>query len=64
MVDHSRIGHTAGVMHLRHITLFVVNMIRYVRNCGNDIHIELTIQTLLYNFHVKQSQEATTETEA
>ena len=64
VVNHCRIGHTAGIMNFRHIALLIVDMIRYVRNRSNDVHIELTIQTLLYNFHVKQPQETATETES
>ena len=42
----------------------VVNHIRYVRNSGNHIHIKLTVQSFLHNFHVKQSQEAAAESKA
>ena len=51
-------------MHFLYTSLLVVHHIRYVRHRGNDIHIKLTVQTFLHNFHVKQPQEPTTETEA
>ena len=31
---------------------------------SDDIHIKLTVQSLLYDFHVEQSEESATETEA
>ena len=44
--------------------MLVVYHIRYVRHGGDDVHIELAIQSLLHNLHVEQSKESTTETEA
>ena len=64
MVDQRRIRHTTGVMHFFHIALFIIYIIRYVRHGSNHIHVEFTIQTFLYNLHVKQSEETATETEA
>ena len=63
-VYQSGIGHAAGIVHLGHVPLLIVDIIRYVRHGGNHIHIEFAVQTFLYNLHVKQSQESATETEA
>ena len=49
-------------MHLGHVSLLVINVIRHVRHSSDDIHIELAVQTLLHNLHMKQSQEPATET--
>ena len=62
MVNHRRVGHTTGVVHLLHITLLVIDMVGHVRHRSNHIHVKLTIQTLLHNLHVEQSEETTTET--
>ena len=64
MVDQSRIGHTSRVMHLCHMTLFIVNIIRNVRHSGYHIHVKFTVKSLLHNLHVQQSQESATESEA
>ena len=61
MVNHSRVGHTTGVVHFLHITLFIIYMVRNVRHRSNHIHIKLTVQALLHNLHVEQSEETTTE---
>ena len=51
-------------MYLGHHAMLVINVITYVGHGGNDIHVELTVQALLHNFHVQQPQEAATEAEA
>ena len=63
MVYQSWVGHTAGVMHLRHVTLLVVNVIGNVRHGSYHVHVELTVKALLHNLHVQQSEETATETE-
>ena len=63
MINQRWVGHSSRVMYFLYPSLLVVNHIRYVRNSGNHIHIKLTIQSLLHNFHVKQSQEAAAESE-
>ena len=64
MVDERWIGQSRWVMYLFHTTLLVIYHIGYVRNGGDDIHVELTVQTLLYNLHVEQTEESASETEA
>ena len=61
MVDERLFGQSRWIVHLLHIALFVVNHIGHVGDGGNDIHIKLSIQTLLNDFHVQQSQEAATK---
>ena len=63
-VYQSRIGHTSGVMHLCHMTLFVVNIIRNVRHSSYHVHVEFTIKAFLHNLHVQESQESATESKA
>ena len=64
MIDQSRIRHTTGIMHFSHIALLIIYIIRYVRHGSNHIHIKFTVETFLHNFHMKQSEESATETEA
>ena len=64
MINQRWVGHSSRVMHFLHSSLLIVNHIRYVRNSGNHIHIKLTVQSFLHNFHVKQSQEAAAESKA
>ena len=62
MVNHRRVGHTTGVVHLLHIALLIIYMVGHVRYRSNHIHVKLTVQTLLHNLHVEQSEETATET--
>ena len=63
MVDKRLFGQARWIVHLLHIALFVVNHIGHIGDGGNNIHIKLPIQTFLNDFHVQQSQEATTKAE-
>ncbi len=64
MVDHRRVRQSRRIVNFLLPTLLVIYHIRYVRHGGDDIHIELTVQTLLHNLHVEQAQESATEAEA
>ena len=63
MLNHRLVGQSRGIMHFLDLTLFGITHIRYVRHSGNDIHIKLTIKTLLHDLHMKQTEESATETE-
>ena len=64
MVYHRLVGQSRGVVHLLHLALLGVADVRHVGNRCDDVHIELSVQALLYNLHVEQSQETATETES
>ncbi len=64
MVNQRHIGHTRWVMHFLHLALLVVHQVTYVWHSGDNVHIKLTVQTLLDNLHVEQTQEAAAETKA
>ena len=64
VVDEGDVRHAARIVHLGAAALFVINFVGNVGDGGNDVHVELPIQSLLHDFHVQQSQEAATETEA
>ena len=64
MVNHRWVWQSRRVVNLLLATLLVIYHIRYVRNGGDNIHVELAVQTLLHNFHVEQTEESATETEA
>ena len=64
MVDKCLLGQARRIVHLLYAALLVVHHIRHVGHGGDDVHIELAVQTLLYNLHVQQSEEAATETKA
>ena len=63
MVDCGHVGHTCGVVHLACVAVLVVNHVRHVGHGGNDVHVELAVETFLNYFHVEQSEEAATESE-
>ena len=64
MVNHGLVRQSGGVMYLLHLSLFGVAHIAHIGHCGDDIHIELAIQTLLDNLHVEQAEETAAEAEA
>ena len=64
MINQSDFRHTGRIMYFLHLTLLVVYQIGHVRYSSDYVHIKLTVETFLYNFHVKQAQETTTETKA
>ena len=51
-------------MYFLALSLLIIDLVGYVGDGGDDVHAELTIQSLLDNLHMEQSQEATAETEA
>ena len=62
MIDQCRVGHTTGIMHLLHLSLFVIYIIRYVGHGSDHIHVEFAIKPFLHDLHVEQSQKTATET--
>ena len=63
-IYHSNIWHTRRIVHLYLLAVLGIDIITYVRHGGYHIHIKLTIQTLLHNLHMKQTQESAAETKA
>ena len=51
-------------MHFLGAALLVIDHIAHVRHGGDDIHVELTVKSLLHDFHVEQAQETATESES
>ena len=64
MVNQCHIRHAGRIVNFLYASLFVINHIRYVGHCGNDIHIKLTVQTFLNYFHVKKSKKTASETKS
>ena len=64
VVDKCLIGKSAGVVHFLHLALLRVAHVADVGHSGDDVHVELTIQSLLHNLHVEQAQKSAAETEA
>ena len=64
MVDHRWVRQSRRIVHLFLAALLVVYHIGYVGHGGDDVHVELAVESFLYDLHVEQTQEATTETEA
>ena len=64
MLNHREVGQTRGVMHFLHLALLGIAHITDVRHGGNDIHVELTVESLLHNLHMEQAKESATEAEA
>ena len=61
MFNHRCFWQTRRIMNFLCISVLVVNHIRYVGHGSDDLHIELSIQTFLHDFHVQKSQESTSE---
>ena len=51
-------------MHVHLLAFGGVDLVRYVRHGGYDIHVELAVETLLHYLHVEQPQKAASETES
>ena len=64
VVNQGDFRHTGRIVHFLHLALLVVHLVRYVRHGSDYVHIELAVETFLYDFHMEQAQETATETEA
>ena len=64
MFNHREVRQSGRIMHFFHLALLGVTHIADVGHGGDHIHVELTVETLLDDFHVEQTQKTTTETEA
>ena len=64
MINLHRIGQARRVVHLGHATLLVINEVGDVGDGRNDVHIELTVETLLNDLHMEQTEESAAEAEA
>ena len=51
-------------MHLLHAPVFGIDVVTHVGHGGDDIHVELTVEALLHNLHVQQSEEAAAKAES
>ena len=49
------VGHACRVMHFLHLAMFVIDMVRYVGNRSNNVHVKLAVKAFLNDFHVKHS---------
>ena len=56
------VRHTRRIVYLHALTMLVIHHVRHVWHRRNHIHVELTVQSLLHNLHVEQTQETTAET--
>ena len=59
-----QIRHAGRVVYLYHIAVFGIDVITYIRYGGDDVHIELAVEALLDDLHMKQSEEPAAETKA
>ena len=64
MVYHRLVGQSRWIMHLFLLALFRIHHIRHIGHGCNDIHVKLTVESLLHNLHVEQAKESTTEAKA
>ena len=64
MVDERGVGHAAGIVHLGHRALLVVDVVGDVGDGGDDAHVELAVEAFLDDLHVEQAEEAAAEAEA
>ena len=51
-------------MHFKDFAFGGVGDVHNVGNRGNHVHVEFSVQTFLYNFHVEHSEESTAETKS
>src|SRR5581483_9928893 len=58
----ARLGHLCRRINFRDLAVSGSYFIAHAGRRGDQIEIELALQTLLHNLHVQQSEEATTKT--
>ena len=63
MLNERWVRHSRWVMHLHRFAMLVIYHVRHVWHGSNHIHIEFSVESLLHNLHVEQSEESATETE-
>ncbi len=59
-----QVGHACRVVHLFHRSVLEIDVVTDVGHGGDDVHVELAVQTLLNDFHVEQSEEPAAESES
>ena len=64
VVDRRDVWKPRGVMYLLADALLVVDLVGYVGDGRDDVHAELSVESLLNDLHVQEPKEATTEAEA
>ena len=52
------------IFNFNFLAVFQHDFINHCWRSGNQVHVELALQTFLHDFQVQQAQEAATETEA
>ena len=53
-----------GVVHINGLPCHGIHLVNNRRQCGNQIQIKLSLQTLLNDFHVEHTQKSAAETKA
>ena len=64
MINLRCLRHAGRIVHLLHLSVFVKDVVGNVGDRCDDVHVELTVKAFLNDFHVEQTEEATTETKA
>ena len=64
MVDRRDVGKPRWVMYLLADALLVVDLVGYVGDGRDDVHTELSVESLLNDLHVQEPKEAASEAEA
>ena len=64
VLDHRWVGVIVGVIHLDHAAVSLIDMVNNTGQGGDQIQVELPLQPLLDDLHMKHSQKAAAEAEA
>ena len=64
VVDEGLVRHSAWVVNFRADALLVIDKVRHVGDCCDDVHVELAVKAFLNDFHVQKAEETASETEA
>ena len=63
-LDASHIRHLRGAFHIDDFTVTLDHLVDHAGRGGDQVLVELTLQTLLHDFHVQQAQKAAAEAKA
>ena len=64
IVQHGGGRHIGGVVHFENFTFRGVGNVHNIGDRGDHVHVELPVQTFLYNFHMEHSEEPAAESKS
>ena len=64
MVDEGGGGESRRIVDIQYLALGGIYLVRYVRHCGDHVHVELAEEALLHDLEVQEAEETAAEARA